>query len=683
MILDAALTYAGLGLRVVPLHTPVRQDPFDATSPLVCSCGRPDCKAIGKHPRITEWQHKASSDPEQIRRWWQTWPAANVGIAGTSDLAILDIDPGHGGEETLEQLQDEHGRLPDTWEAITGSGGRHLFFRAAGALPNAVGIAGLGGLDLRSQGGFVVAAPSLHASGRRYLWEASSDPSDGVSLAPMPGWLEALVSRPRGSSQPSKLGDQVIEGERDNTLFRAALRWHKQGLPAGEILAVAQMLNQTRCKPPLLESEVKRLVASAVRYEGPNPAIASAECPDLDASEPSVADAPESQTTNPVEHDPLSDEAIAEDQARRAETVARLLAAGVPEPIRWSALRAQPAREYLVDGLFASTEGILLAAKQKSGKTFVVIDSILAMTHGWYVFAKFKCARPLRVVYCTTEGRRGLPNRFMAAIQANPDFDYETFERNFLHIPALPQLYDCEVGMQPSQLCSMLDAKGFVPDVLILDTWNKSTLGAEENSARDVAFCCHRLAEMREQLGCCSWIVHHSSKEGSSVRGSTALEADVDLLLQLVYDESEDHRAISYGYAKDTPPFQDLAFKLRGVPPPVDSAAVEWTAAPARQERKREPLTVDLLLRAAMHVEHLVSEWWTFSQLLTQLKAMGEVRWSNEYIGKKLYDNSGMPGGGFPFIVEKNGPAGRMVYQRDPNYKEGSPAGSNAKKEGS
>ncbi len=183
--LEAALTYAQQGWWVLPIHHPYGLGG--------CSCGRPDCKTPGKHPRLFHGIYESSTDPATIRDWWRRWPRANVGIATgqVSGFDVLDVDPRNGGDETLRELIAENAPLPETVEQITGSGGRHVLFAAAGLpLAASVGV----GLDIRSDGGLIVAPPSLHASGQRYEWDALSDPSS-VPLAAWPDWLLCLAAR--------------------------------------------------------------------------------------------------------------------------------------------------------------------------------------------------------------------------------------------------------------------------------------------------------------------------------------------------------------------------------------------------------------------------------------------------------------------------------------------------------
>ena len=113
-----------------------------------------------------------TTNEEIIDSWWTKNPRANIGIrTGTeSGIIVLDIDPRHEGNVSLAQLEQKHGNLPVTGEVLTGGGGRHLFFKHPGG--TAGSKAGLApGLDVRGDGGYVVAPPSNHISGRCYQWK--------------------------------------------------------------------------------------------------------------------------------------------------------------------------------------------------------------------------------------------------------------------------------------------------------------------------------------------------------------------------------------------------------------------------------------------------------------------------------------------------------------------------------
>ena len=118
--LRAALRYASLDWKVLPLHTP------DAAG--ACSCRRRDCPKPGKHPRTERGLHEATNNPDEISEWWARWPDANIGVA-TGELIVIDVD-GAAGEASLQELQHDHRPLPATLEAASGHG-RHLYFTAA------------------------------------------------------------------------------------------------------------------------------------------------------------------------------------------------------------------------------------------------------------------------------------------------------------------------------------------------------------------------------------------------------------------------------------------------------------------------------------------------------------------------------------------------------------------------
>jgi hypothetical protein len=157
-----ALRYAARGWPVVPLYPVV-----DGT----CACARGEsCPHPGKHPRTPNGVHNATTNRKRIKAWLEKWPGANFGIATgrRSGIFVLDVD-GKVGKASLEALQDNHGRLPKTITVETGNG-HHLYFRCGGAgVGNSAGRLGTG-IDVRGDGGYVVAAGSLHSSGAVYRY---------------------------------------------------------------------------------------------------------------------------------------------------------------------------------------------------------------------------------------------------------------------------------------------------------------------------------------------------------------------------------------------------------------------------------------------------------------------------------------------------------------------------------
>jgi hypothetical protein len=260
--LQCALWYVQrLGWAVFPVHGIIDG---------ACDCARRDCGNPGKHPSTPHGLLDASKDQDVIRRWWQQWPAANIGLATgeRSGVDVLDVDPRHYGNETLWELEREHGELPATVMSLTGGGGCHLFFGHSPGLKSINGFAE--GLDFKTNGGYVILPPSIHASGRLYEWEGASRPSE-IMPAALPGWLQALAVGRKDSPGPSvpakAVGAKILTGQRNQALTSLAGSMRRRGMASEEIMAALAAVNERRCDPRLTESELRQIAESVGRYE--------------------------------------------------------------------------------------------------------------------------------------------------------------------------------------------------------------------------------------------------------------------------------------------------------------------------------------------------------------------------------------------------------------------------------
>lgn len=260
---QAALFYTSLGWSVLPLHNPLADGS--------CSCGRKTCSSVGKHPRTSHGVHDATTDRSQIKDWWRRWPQANVGVAtgAASGLIALDIDPRNGGDASYRALVKEHGRSAASLIANTGGGGRHLFY----AYNEAPVVYKPGkGIEIKSDGGYVAVAPSLHASGKRYVWRER--PRRGLQLSDVPPWalgvgLHTGTGRNKAPIDPKRV---LRQGERDNELIRIAGQQRRLGYGEAEIYALLSTHNRMYCEPPKPDADVKRIAHSAMRWE-PEPLV--------------------------------------------------------------------------------------------------------------------------------------------------------------------------------------------------------------------------------------------------------------------------------------------------------------------------------------------------------------------------------------------------------------------------
>jgi hypothetical protein len=159
--------------------------------------------------------------------------------------------------------------MPTTVECRTGGGGRHLYFAHPGGLiRNKVGL--VPGVDLRGDGGYVVAPPSVHSSGVRYLWVEGHRPGS-TAIAALPDWVlrRAVDELPR-RGHPVEfcrrlVYDGVPAGERNNTIASLAGHLLRHGVDPAVAMELLLCWNRVRCRPPLADEEVAAVVESITR----------------------------------------------------------------------------------------------------------------------------------------------------------------------------------------------------------------------------------------------------------------------------------------------------------------------------------------------------------------------------------------------------------------------------------
>lgn len=221
-----AIAYARAGFAVLPLWSTVG-DRCD------CHLGAA-CGARGKHPISAAVRHgarSASTDHATIRHWEQRFPRANWGIATGKPwrrgwLLVVDIDPRNDGDTSFASLEALHGPIVDTPRVLTGGGGVHHYLVAPVPVASSVLAPGV---DLKASGGYVVAPPSIHASGRRYAWDAGAHPAD-VPFGTAPAWLCRHRPRERAASVEGMSVHASLVGR-----AFAAAGWAGEMLPNGAL----------------------------------------------------------------------------------------------------------------------------------------------------------------------------------------------------------------------------------------------------------------------------------------------------------------------------------------------------------------------------------------------------------------------------------------------------------------
>jgi P4 family phage/plasmid primase-like protien len=257
--LKAAKQYRKQGWQVLALH---------GVDGKKCLCGEPSCKTPGKHPRTPHGVRDATSKKRTIINWFSEAPSSNIGIATgeKSKLLVLDIDIRHGGEETLKKAIETWGPLPETLTAITG-GGHHLYFKMPDAAikKDTSGKLIGAGVDVLTNGCYVVAPGSRHASGKAYEWKHGGPETRPPAQLPAK-WVERLTGSTITLPAPNRSPGAIGEGQRNTELTSFVGKLVRSSISFADVLAAARDWNARNCAPPLDNHEVEKVVQSVTKY---------------------------------------------------------------------------------------------------------------------------------------------------------------------------------------------------------------------------------------------------------------------------------------------------------------------------------------------------------------------------------------------------------------------------------
>lgn len=251
---DYAMYYIKHGFPVLPLCWPSENH--------LCGCGHNhQGRDVGKAPLTRHGLKDATLTQQEIQKYWKQWPYANVGIAIPKGHFVLDVDIEHGGFDSLELLQHEICPLPATLRITTGGGGFHFWYKTPTPIRNKVALGCFTGIDIRGEGGYVVAPPSLHRSGKRYTV------AEDLPIVEAPLQLIELCN-PVQISSVSYLPatNSIPEGQRNQTLTSQAGGMRRSGMSETAIESALQVQNRERCQPPLPEIEVTKIAKSIANY---------------------------------------------------------------------------------------------------------------------------------------------------------------------------------------------------------------------------------------------------------------------------------------------------------------------------------------------------------------------------------------------------------------------------------
>jgi hypothetical protein len=470
-MLDAALDYASRGVAVFPLWG-IRNGR--------CGCGAAGCQNAGKHPHrnAPHGFKDATTDTATITRWWTEDPTANIGTPTGAWCAVVDIDPRHGGDDVLDQLERTHSPLPHTPEVLTGGGGRHLYFQPVAGLTNSSGKVGEG-IDIRANGGYVLLPPSSHISGRDYADELLA-PLFDTALAPMPSWLRDRATangHAPGASSTFAVPATIRDGTRNETLYKLARSLKAKGLSLGAVSGALEAENISRCVPPMPADEVLKILEHA--WTQPDrPEFAAKPAP-VTSPEPTHAVA----VVNPT------------DWSKYLYDAAEVEAWDFP-PV-----------QALVESLVPLLGVVWWGGMPKRFKSLLLLYLCLAVHCGQDIVAgRFRIvARPRMLYIAREDGGSRLKGRI--ADICKPWGRYpEPGGIRFMIRPAI-DLMDQTTIDQLAALCVAEDRH-----VLVLDTWTALSPSADPMAAKDQAVLAASVIRLAEMIQGLVIVVDHSRK---------------------------------------------------------------------------------------------------------------------------------------------------------------------------
>jgi hypothetical protein len=476
---DAALDYAAAGMPVLPL--------------------------AGKIPRNRGGLTNASSDVLVVAEWWRRWPDANVGVVtgGASGYVVVDVD-GPAGARSLMELERRHGRIR-TAQVLTGSGGRHLWFRCPkDQIRNSAGALGEG-LDVRGDGGYVVVPPSVHESGNLYRWTRELE-----HVAELPAWL--LEGARRNGPTPA-IEDVIPEGRRDTTLTSLAGSMRRRGMSEAAMLAALRVEND-RCRPPLPATDLERIARSVASYPP-------------EQSEMSVRDPSDSASRKDIQTP----------TTRLAFTSLAEALSGVHQDPEWCW------RYYLAPGVTT-----LYAGRAKVGKSTLLFGLLGALERGESFLGL--ATVPTGVLLLSEEPAAALrkkADQFGLEMSLREPESPSRGETIASRVHLLRRAHT--QGLRWAEIVRQAIAYALEHGlgVLVVDTFDKWTglRGDDENKTGAVLEALEPLREAAAAGLAVLVITHHrkgGGKFGEGVRGASALVGACDIVLEVERDPTDETR---------------------------------------------------------------------------------------------------------------------------------------------
>lgn len=563
-LVDSALEYARRGWHVFPCW------PGDKSP-----CVGNDRDAGGKPIPKTGGLYKATTDEKQIRTWWLRWPNAMIGVRMGATSGVWAIDPDApkretdaDGRATWARLMAQHGEV-HTHAHQTPGGGQHLLFKwdASRPITNKEGQLKRSGINVRGEGGYVIAPPSINSEGRSY---EIVEPLDYFNFAEAPDWLYDLVLTPSISEQAQAKAERSRSENHFSSKVRESRPYAEAALRA-EAHAVASctdgnrnnQLNTSAFKlgtlvgaGELSEGEVigalyDAAVAGGLVADDGHRAVMATINSGLSEGIKHPRDIPERPDNSQggdfagygenhkQDNGPKS--GGSQEQPKTDQNVIEIF---------WHGKNYnRPPRSWLAKDLIPETGNGLLAGQWGTAKTFTALD-LSACTMTGTPFAGREIIRKGGVLFIAAEGASEIPIRLQGIVEhklaplklseaaAGNPFDADLESLPFAWIEECPNLkdgFDRIVAASQSAASHIKEQFNLPLALVIVDTLNAAANFKDGNDAAEGQFIMNRLNDLSRKTGAFVIAVDHFGKAvETGTRGTSAKEGAADMVLALL-----------------------------------------------------------------------------------------------------------------------------------------------------
>ena len=504
-VLQTALAYASKQVRVIPI------------------------KQGEKRPPMQGWQNAATTNPTTIRQWFEgQFKDCGLGIA-TGEfrdryLVVIDIDDRetYKGSDTLNDLEQLHGKLPDTVEVITGSGGRHIYFLTDQPIRNeASGRLGVG-IDIRAIGGQVLAPPTVHPNGRTYEWV------EGKSIAEhrpadMPLWMVLILTAKPVEETPTAthLTPILLEEDGPASRYCAATTWPELLRQDGWTLAHIDQAGEAHWVRP--GKDIREGTSATTGWQGKDI---------LKVFTTSIPGLPAGAYTRfgytAAMHHGNDRSAFAKKLLQEGKALVPVTQPAITDNIliNWQDFWNQsfPAEDWLIEPIIPRNQLVVIFAPGGTGKSLLALYIAAALATGKEIFAEPK--PPTSVLYMDYEMSQAVLYERLTAMGYGKDTDLTR-----LHYASLPPIGSLDKPEGAKQICDL--ARACQAELVIIDTFARAVEGAE-NDADTVRNFYRWTAMNLKQEGRSLMRIDHAGKDlKKGARGTSAKNDDVDLVWQM------------------------------------------------------------------------------------------------------------------------------------------------------